>query len=50
MNTREEIQQAFSDYQETGFGGWPWPSKAPVHERDQGRFARHSDGKEEMPG
>ena len=50
MNTREEIQEAFSDYQQTGFGGWPWPSKAPVHERDQGRFARHSDGKEEIPG
>jgi quercetin 2,3-dioxygenase len=50
MNTKDEIQQAFSDYQETGFGGWPWPSKAPVHERDQGRFARHSDGKEEIPG
>ena len=50
MNTKDEIQQAFSDYQETGFGGWPWPSKAHVHERDQGRFARHSDGKEEIPG
>ncbi len=44
MNTRQEIQQAFADYQRTRFGGWPWPSEAPVHGREQGRFARHADG------
>jgi quercetin 2,3-dioxygenase len=48
MNTRAEIQQAFVDYQRTRFGGWPWPSDAPVHPRDQGRFARHADGKTEQ--
>ena len=40
MNTREEIQQAFPDYQRTGFGGWPWASNDPVHAREEGRFAR----------
>ncbi len=49
MNTREEIQQAYQDYQRTQFGGWPWPSDAPVHPREAGRFARHADGHEERP-
>ena len=47
MNTREEIQQAFTDYQRTQFGGWPWPSSGPVHPREQGRFAKHPDGRVE---
>jgi quercetin 2,3-dioxygenase len=47
MNTRAEIQQAFIDYQRTQFGGWPWPSEAPVHPREDGRFARHADGRVE---
>jgi redox-sensitive bicupin YhaK (pirin superfamily) len=50
MNTREEIQQAFNDYQRTLFGGWPWDSRDPVHARDRGRFARHADGREEFKG
>jgi hypothetical protein len=45
MNTRAELARAFSDYQRTRFGGWPWPSDDPVHGRDEGRFARHADGK-----
>lgn len=44
MNTKEEIQQAFEDYHETQFGGWPWPSYAQVHDRKKGRFAQHADG------
>ncbi len=44
MNTREEIQQAFNDYQQTEFGGWPWPVSDPVHPIDKGRFALHADG------
>ncbi len=49
MNTREEIQQAFADYQRTQFGGWPWPSDEPVHPRDAGRFALHADGRVDKP-
>lgn len=49
MNTQEEIQQAFADYRRTQFGGWPWPSDAPVHAREEGRFARHADGRVERP-
>jgi len=49
MNTRNEIQQAFQDYQRTGFGGWPWPSDEPVFARTEGRFARHADGRVERP-
>ena len=47
MNTHAEIQQAMVDYRRTRFGGWPWKSQEPVHERDAGRFARHADGKTE---
>ena len=49
MNTREEIQQAFEDYQRTQFGGWPWDSRDPVHDRKETRFARRPDGKVERP-
>jgi len=45
MNSRQEIMQAFADYQRTQFGGWPWPTEAPVHPREEGRFARHADGR-----
>ncbi len=44
MNTPEELQQAMSDYRTTGFGGWPWSSRDPVHARTEGRFALHADG------
>jgi redox-sensitive bicupin YhaK (pirin superfamily) len=48
MNTDEEIEQAFQDYRETQFGGWPWRDVAPHHENQQ-RFARHPDGRVEHP-
>ena len=50
MNTKHEIQQAFEDYHRTQFGGWPWPKYDYVHDRKLGRFARHSDGREEIKG
>lgn len=47
MNSRQEIQEAFQDYQKGSFGGWPWPSYDHVHEKSLGRFAQYSDGSEE---
>ena len=47
MNTRTELEEAFRDYQRTQFGGWPFPDNAPVHPKEQGRFAKHADGRVE---
>ncbi|ACY18587.1 pirin family protein [Haliangium ochraceum] len=47
MNSVDEVQEAYRDYQRTRFGGWPWPSDDPVHARDEPRFARYPDGRVE---
>ncbi len=49
MNSQAEIETAYRDYSRTGFGGWPWPSPDPVHERATPRFAHHPDGRTEHP-
>jgi quercetin 2,3-dioxygenase len=51
MNSQTEIQQAFSDYRATQFGGWPWKSSDPTHGNVAvGRFAKHANGQEEKRG
>ncbi len=47
MNTPEELRTAVDDYRRTQFGGWPWSSASPVHDRTEGRFALHADGRVE---
>jgi len=49
MNTQEELEQAYADYQSTQFGGWPWGRNDPVHGGEQKRFATHLDGRVEEP-
>ena len=49
MNTRQQLREAFTDYQRGGFGRWTWPSDGPVHDRGQGRFAIHVDGRRDVP-
>jgi redox-sensitive bicupin YhaK (pirin superfamily) len=47
MTTEDQLSQAFADYRETEFGGWPWDDDAPHHGPSRGRFARHADGRVE---
>lgn len=46
MNNMAEIQQAFTDFQKTRFGGWPWSRTDMVHGNTKGRFARFENGEE----
>jgi redox-sensitive bicupin YhaK (pirin superfamily) len=48
MNTRQELIQAFEDYQRDHYGGWPWGRPDQVHDA-RGRFARYADGTEIEP-
>lgn len=49
MNTREEIVKAFQDFQQTSFGGWPWPRPDMVHGNKKERFAKFPEGHTEHP-
>lgn len=48
MNTEQEIRDAMTEYQRTQFGGWPWPMKEQVWDRNKGRFADYGNGKEDV--
>jgi redox-sensitive bicupin YhaK (pirin superfamily) len=48
MNTAEEIQETMREYGKTQFGGWPWGEREVAHSKEKGRFALHSNGKEEI--
>ena len=47
-NSAAEIQEVMREYSRTQFGGWPWPETEMAHAKTKGRFALHSDGKEEI--
>jgi hypothetical protein len=44
MNTEQEIRQAYANFRQDQFGGWPWARPDPVHPRERGRFATYADG------
>ncbi len=49
MNNKAEIVQAIEDYRAGKFGVWPWGGNDPTHVREEGRFAKHADGRVERP-
>lgn len=45
-NSNEEINEAMQEYRRTQFGGWPYNSNEPVHDKNRGRFAKFANGEE----
>lgn len=46
MNTRQEIVEAYEDFEINQFGGWPWENDQPKIEADKGRFSVFNKGSE----
>ncbi|MDF2448356.1 MAG: hypothetical protein K0R26_860 [Bacteroidota bacterium] len=44
MNSKAEINEAFEEYHQSQFGGWPWPEYEQVHSEKFQRFAKYMDG------
>jgi len=49
-NTEDDLRETVQKYQQTQFGGWPWSSSDPVHDKSKGRFSKLPDGKEVIVG
>lgn len=49
-STQFEIQEVISQFQNSQFGGWPWPTHEQAHDASVGRFAKHADGRIEEKG
>jgi redox-sensitive bicupin YhaK (pirin superfamily) len=45
-NSQEEIQEVMQEYRKTQFGGWPYKTNEPVHDKNKGRFAKFPNGEE----
>lgn len=45
-NTKDDLQKTMQEYRRTEFGGWPWASSDPVHDKSKGRFSKLPMGKE----
>lgn len=43
-NSEAEIQEAMQEYRQTHYGGWPYDTNEPVHDKNSGRFAKFIDG------
>ena len=45
-NSQQEIQEVMQEYRQTQFGGWPYKTNDPVHDKKIGRFAKFANGEE----
>lgn len=44
MNSMDEIKEAYEDFNETEFGGWPFDVREIYHKPEDKRFEKHTDG------
>ena len=49
MTTDAEVDAAYREFRADQFGGWPWPTTAPTHSTEPGRFVRTAGGTAERP-